>query len=655
MAEFLSTSSYEFSWFAVPVLVAGGANWLLGLATFRRERGSPPSVTLLLMTLVIGVWLVGLGMANSTPDADVGTAWVKFSLVGTMFVPLCAFMHAALGTSRLHAMRMIAVAGAAISGTLAGLVMSTDLVLDHAHRYFWGFYPVYGAAGPLLIAYYGVAFISGGMLYRIGRDSTRSPTERKRMRIRLAALLVSMPATVDFLPALHVGVYPFGYAFVMGYIALSTYSLWRYRLVDITPALAAKQVIDTMNEGLIVVDRDGIIRVANGAASRMWGAGKHIVGEAFRGLSVRWEADAQSRLVDAAGDGELEVAFAGADGAPRTAMVVTSRLLDHLGEWVGTVYLIHDITERWQAEAAVRQSEERFRSLVQNASDLITVIDPDTTVRYQSPAVTRVLGYDADFAIGNRLIDAVHKDDAGRFLAALDDLIARPGSAVTGEGRVRHADGTWRYLEFTGTDQRENPAIGGLVLNVRDVTERKRLEDQLRYQALHDPLTQLANRTRFAESLEHALARRRTSGESVAVLFMDLDNFKGINDSLGHSAGDALLRQVAARIRESVRPGDTIARLGGDEFAVLVEGVSAVDDAIGVTQRIFDALEAPFRLDGREITTRLSIGIAASGDGYDAEKLLRDADIAMYVAKSQGKACYRLFDASFLRPAAEAA
>jgi diguanylate cyclase (GGDEF)-like protein/PAS domain S-box-containing protein len=647
MDEFLRASSYEFSWFAVPVVAVGAANWLLGLVTLRRERGSTPSLTLMAMTFTIGLWLIGLGMAYAARDESVAMAWIKISMVGTVFVPFSAFLHAARGSRRLQLMRSFAVVGFAFSTLLAVISLSSTVLLDHTRHYFWGYYPVYGPLGPVLIAYYGLFFIAGGALYRLGGDRTKSVTQRKRMRIRFAALALAIPATVDFLPTMGVGVYPFGYVFISGYITLSAFIIWRYRLVDITPALAATQITETMDEGLLVIDRDGVIRVANSAAARIWGLGRSLVGVPFEDLDAAWRHDTLSRLIDPEREHQLEVTFE-ASGESRTVIVSTSRLLDHLGEWVGTVYLIHDITERWQAEAAMRQSEERFRSLVQNASDLITVIDPDTTIRYQSPAIKRVLGYDAERTIGRKLLDAVHPNDVDGFITSLEELIAHPGRAITGEGRVLHTEGTWRHLEFTGTDQRTNTAIGGLVLNLRDVTERKELEKQLRHQALHDPLTNLANRTRFGDRLEHALLRRARSGASVAVMFMDLDNFKRVNDSFGHAAGDALLTQVAERVQSCLRAEDTMARLGGDEFAILVEGIGVLDDTTAIATRIFRALEDPFHLAETDIDVGVSIGIATSeaGTDCDAGQLLRDADIAMYSAKSRGKGCFRVFDST---------
>ncbi len=296
----------------------------------------------------------------------------------------------------------------------------------------------------------------------------------------------------------------------------------------------------------------------------------------------------------------------------------------------------------------LRESEERFRSLVQNASDLVTVIDADTTITYQSPSITRLLAYTPEQIVGTRLSDLVHIDDLSRTVAVLHDAMKDSGGVAVAEARVRHRDGTWRDVEFVGSNQFANRAIGGFVLNIRDVTERKLLEQQLRHQAMHDPLTKLANRTRFSDRLEHALVRSKRKGNAVGVLFMDLDNFKGVNDSLGHSAGDILLTQVADRVQACLRPGDTVARLGGDEFAILLEDVESSDDATNVTNRIFARLEEPFQIEGKDLVMRASVGIAISGDGSvsDADALLRDADVAMYVAKSHGKACYRVFEPS---------
>ncbi len=302
-----------------------------------------------------------------------------------------------------------------------------------------------------------------------------------------------------------------------------------------------------------------------------------------------------------------------------------------------------------RSQDEVRKREEWFRSLVQNASDLITVIEADTTIRYQSPSIQRILGFEADAISGKKLLEIVHPDDQAGFITTLRELMTRSDGVVTGEGRMRRFDGQWRNIEFTGTNLYANPAINGLVLNGRDVSERVLLEQQLRHQASHDPLTQLANRSRFTDHLEHALRRSERGHTQVGVLFMDLDNFKGVNDSLGHSAGDRLLTEVAERVQSCLRAVDTVARLGGDEFAILLEDVAGIAEVIAVTDRIFDSLRPAFLIDGKHLVVRASIGIAVSDPerhALNGDALLRDADTAMYVAKAHGKGRCEVFESS---------
>lgn len=295
----------------------------------------------------------------------------------------------------------------------------------------------------------------------------------------------------------------------------------------------------------------------------------------------------------------------------------------------------------------IHRREEWFRSLVQNACDLIIVIDPDLTVRYQSPSAARILGYDPDAVVGHTIAEALHPDDAEQLRAAVQEMMQRPREAVAAEIRLRRTDGSWRHIEFTGADLRDNPAIDGIVLNGRDVTERKMLELQLAHQALHDPLTRLANRRRFVDRLEHALLRLERAGGALALLFMDLDDFKRVNDSLGHSAGDQLLTQVAERVESCLRSVDTVARLGGDEFAVLLEDLHDLDEAAVVADRILQVLREPFALADNEVLVRASIGIAHTEAGKrraDAETLMQEADTAMYAAKAHGKGRFQVFE-----------
>jgi diguanylate cyclase (GGDEF)-like protein/PAS domain S-box-containing protein len=292
----------------------------------------------------------------------------------------------------------------------------------------------------------------------------------------------------------------------------------------------------------------------------------------------------------------------------------------------------------------LRRSEQRFRSLVTHSSDVFLIIGADGTVSYQSPAVERVLGYQPDARAGRQIFELTHPDDIGFVKSTIANLLKTPGAQETIELRTRHADGTWRTLEATGRNLMSDPSVGGIVVNYRDVTERKRLEEQLTQQAFHDPLTGLANRALFSDRTDHAMRQRRED-RKLAVLFLDLDDFKTVNDSLGHVAGDLVLRAVADRLAACLRTGDTVGRLGGDEFAVLVEDADAADTQM-VARRILDAFGDPFEVAGRQVRLSASIGVAFGAGAGSADELMRNADVAMYTAKGRGKGRIELFEAS---------
>jgi diguanylate cyclase (GGDEF)-like protein/PAS domain S-box-containing protein len=294
-----------------------------------------------------------------------------------------------------------------------------------------------------------------------------------------------------------------------------------------------------------------------------------------------------------------------------------------------------------------RESEARFGSLVQHASDLITVLDANATIVYQSPSIERVLGYAPEDVVGTRFDHLLDPDETSRLLHLLADGAAYAGSDTEVlECSLRHADGTIRQFEVLHTNLLQDDAVSGIVLNSRDVSERKAFEEQLAHQAFHDPVTNLANRALFVERVRHAVARNRRERNGIAVIFLDLDDFKTINDSLGHAAGDEVLREVAERLATSIRSSDTAARFGGDEFAILLEDVVSAQEAADTAERVLDSLLEPLRLDQKEIVVRSSLGISVvEGESpADADELIRNADAAMYIAKRDGKGGYRLFE-----------
>ncbi len=291
---------------------------------------------------------------------------------------------------------------------------------------------------------------------------------------------------------------------------------------------------------------------------------------------------------------------------------------------------------RLLAETAVRQNEARFRSLVQHSSDVIIVTRANGTMRFVSPSANRVFGYDPSEMVGRPIATLLHPDDRDRAATLFDQVSRTPGVTGPVEWRFRQPDGSWLSAEILATNLTGDPTVRGIVLNTRDVSERKRLEEQLTHQAFHDPLTGLANRALFRDRVSHALALAQRQSHTITVLFLDLDDFKRVNDSLGHAEGDRLLIAAAERFLSCARAADTVARLGGDEFSILIEHAGA-DGRGELLERLGTAMSHPFTLSGNQLQVTASIGVATASMGETADDLLRNADVAMYAAKRRGK------------------
>ncbi|MDX6714811.1 MAG: hypothetical protein QOH30_1369 [Baekduia sp.] len=424
--------------------------------------------------------------------------------------------------------------------------------------------------------------------------------------------------------------------------------------------------------GLVVVRMAGLMRAQERSMERertLGRAGAELVAAATReeleDVAVRAAtllagSDAEVRLHAALTDAERAAAshhegmvidLEPREGVAAMLTVVSPSLADRavreiLGALATQVVLAFEraaLTE----ELVRRQSEARFASLVQHSTDLITVLAPDATVAYQSPAIERVLGWTPEDVQGRRIDELMEPGEGGRLLRLIADGGNAPGTgSQVLECTLAHKDGTARQFEVLFTNLLEDEAVNGIVLNSRDVSERKAFERQLAHQAFHDPVTGLPNRALFVERVRHAIARGRREQRGLGIVFMDLDDFKIINDSLGHAAGDEALVQVAQRLALSIRASDTAARFGGDEFAVLLEDIEGVQEAADAAERIIEAVGAPLTAAHKELVLRCSLGIAiAADDGTaDADELIRDADAAMYIAKRDGKGGYRMFE-----------
>jgi diguanylate cyclase (GGDEF)-like protein/PAS domain S-box-containing protein len=554
----------------------------------------------------------------------------------------------------------------------------------------------------------------------------------------------------------------------------------------------ARAVFDTLGEGLIIWDADGEILDCNRSAAA-------ILGRSWSELRTmgfdQVMATAEAEMVPTSEDGrvlaprEFPAVRARRENQPVVGEVLGIRRPDGRRAWLEIdvrpvhdefdgkllVTSFRDVTESKAAQAellatrdALAQSEERFRSLVQRSSDVAFVLDGDGVITYASPAVAR-FGYRPDEIVGMPSRDLIHPDDVARQRDAVFDTVAREGSATV-EWRLRKGDGSYCWIEEVFTDLRDVPAVAGWVANLRDITDRRRAEDErveaeeryrqgfersafglavldleqsftsanpalgellgyapddllgrrpleflhpaerdgarggmarlvrgdlafykrehrmvqrdgsvvsvlidmtlvrdsegepnyyfvqvrditdrkraeeaLAHQALHDDLTHLPNRLLLVDRLALSLARAERFGTNVAVLFLDLDRFKLVNDGLGHVVGDQLLIEMAERLTGSIRASDTVARFGGDEFVIVREDVADVSEAVEFAERIVAVLHEPITLSGRELYATTSLGIALGGAGASADQLLRDADAAMYRAKDLGRARIELF------------
>jgi diguanylate cyclase (GGDEF)-like protein/PAS domain S-box-containing protein len=317
---------------------------------------------------------------------------------------------------------------------------------------------------------------------------------------------------------------------------------------------------------------------------------------------------------------------------------------DENGEPEASFGAVLDLSTQLELLHALSESERRFRAIVDNSSDIIAVLKPDGNWT-ASDAGTRQLGYPKGFEPEGGVFSLVHPDDMGIAAEAIAEVLdGRRGSMDPVVLRLRDSDGNYHFYEAVGQNLGDDADVGGVVVTARNIDRRKALETQLAVDATHDALTGLLNRSAFMVNIERALARHARSGLPLALLFLDLDRFKQVNDTLGHAAGDSLLCEVSRRIEICVRDTDTVARLGGDEFVVLCEELDSNERALEIAERIVQAVEERVMIGNREAFVGASVGIAFAQHGQGASDLMRDADTAVYRAKRQGRSRVERFD-----------
>jgi diguanylate cyclase (GGDEF)-like protein/PAS domain S-box-containing protein len=402
-----------------------------------------------------------------------------------------------------------------------------------------------------------------------------------------------------------------------------------------------KQLIASTLDAVFTVDRNGIVIEWNPQAEGTFGLrANEVVGRPLPPDVKQLFESAYASTTR-----RLETIGRRANGEEFPVEVTIDRV--GRGDDLTFTAFVRDISERKRSQAELENREQRFRALVEKSWSGVALLSADLAFCYTGASTERLLGYTEDDLAGTSFLAYLHPRERETLRELLGALATGSAHESQAELRFRHRSGVWIWLEAFAQNMLHEPSVGAIVLNYRDVTQRKATEKQLEYQAYYDALTGLPNRLLFRDRVVNALAQANRNRRGVAVMYLDLDHFKLVNDSLGHSLGDALLSEVAARLQSCVRASDTISRLGGDEFTILLIDTSSSEAIAGVARKILQSFAHPIRVEGHELFVTASIGISIfPGDGEDVETLLRCADSAMYRAKELGRNQAQMFTAS---------
>jgi diguanylate cyclase (GGDEF)-like protein/PAS domain S-box-containing protein len=648
LSQLLDSSRYAFNPYAIPTFLVVGAILFLAGVILLREGGTPVSGSFFVFAVATSLWLFGFSWMYCATDERIALLWAKTAFVGVSFIPSTLY-HFSIVVLRAYRRRKVLVwTGWATSILFSVLSFTSTALVDGLYQYRWGYYPKAGRLSvPFLTFFFGLLILSF-LEYILSYRNASPGTQKLRASSLMTAYTVGYLGCLDYVAWYGIPLYPFGYLPIFAFLALLVRTIKRHRLVDITPSFAAREIVATMPDPLIVCDAEGKIRVVNPAACSIFGyTESELLGGSLTCL-VEPGSENANRLCDLIQRGkswDQEMVFRTKSGQSVDISLSISNLQSPDLRSVGMVVIGRDIRERKRSEEELKNTLSLLSATLESTADGILVIDrEEKMVSFNQKFVTMwrippplMVAQDGSTAL-NHVLDQL-KDPDG-FRKKVKELNAQAEAESYDLLECKDE----RFYECYSQPQRIAGRCIGRVWSFRDITEKKQAQERLHYLAAHDPLTNLPNRTLLFDRLGQAISRVDWHRRLVAVLFMDLDRFKVINDTLGHSYGDRLLKAVGNRLSENVRGGDTVARLGGDEFVVVLADIARAEDVPMVIKKILDSLSLPFGVEAVELFITASVGVSLyPNDGEDPVMLLKNADAAMYRAKEQGGNNYQFY------------
>jgi diguanylate cyclase (GGDEF)-like protein/PAS domain S-box-containing protein len=676
-------SNYAFNWFALPLILTALSSLVVGALVLRRERMSPVGGALFLVTVTISVWLGASAAAYCSTDPVTGLFWTQVAYIGVPLFPATLSLYVLVALRQFQHLRVLIWTAMGVAVAFVALANKTELLISGVEKQWWGYYPTYGAAGFWFMGYYAAMIVFGIVLLSAKlRQAPKGSTSRRRIGMSLLALLVISLAAVDFPAKYGVSLYPFGYVAVLAFLCVIFLLERRHRIVYMTPAFAAKQILATMQGAVLVTDLDGMVEMSNHAACGLLGYTRAellelSLNDVFAS-SADWR-DLMVGCVEGEGIRQRETRWKPRDRDPIDVNVSVSLLHDRTGRSLGAVFVALDITDRklWERalatekehlarlnEAAVAISHCLTASDVQRVGILMacktTCCDGGLIVPFPLAPRSSISGSEGLTRRNRsqlkrivRTSPAVERAVTGRTSVRLTESeVAQAGSgdeAFTGAVVVPVVlRGEVLSLLCLGTKksraaftEAELALANSLAALIGVALENARLYDDAKFLSQRDPVTGLLNHRGINALLEKEQARSERSGGNFAVVMMDLDNFKLFNDTYGHASGDQVLQDVAAILEKAVRRGDFVGRYGGDEFLALLPETDA-RNALKTIERVKQTLdEFAWCPDGEsEVPLRMSYGVATYPfEGRHVGELLAAADANMYLSKGQGGNC----------------